>query len=197
MFTDIVGFTAMGQRNESLSLVLLEEHDKLLRPIFQRHKGNVVKMIGDSFLVDFPNALDATRCSYDIQRAAREFNIGLSVEKQIHLRVGIHLGDIVESSNGDIFGDAVNIASRVQSLADIDGISLTRQVYDQVQNKNRAPARKSWSKVAEERGLSIGNLQSSVALGEEPELGTEPNRLAVLPFVNMSPNPMMLTSPTA
>ena len=91
--------------------------------------------MGDAFLVDFPNALDAVRCAYDIQRPVREFNIGFSIQKQIHLKVGIHLGDVVESRDGDIFGDAVNVASRVAPLADSGGVCMTRQVYDQVRNK--------------------------------------------------------------
>jgi adenylate cyclase len=188
MFTDIVGFTEMGQRNESLALVLLEEHNKLLRPIFQRHRGKEVKTIGDSFLVDFPNALDAVRCAYEIQRVVKEFNIGMSLEKQIHLRVGIHLGDIVESSDGDIVGDAVNIASRVPALADSDGICLTRQVYDQVQNKIEL-------RMISLGAMSLKNVASPLEIykvqlpwDKSGELKTEPNRLAILPFANISPD---------
>jgi adenylate cyclase len=94
MFTDMVGYTTLGQKNESLSLALVEEQRRLVRPILVRHKGREVKTIGDAFLVDFPNVLDAIRCAYDIQRAIREFNISLPVEKRIHLRIGLHLGDV-------------------------------------------------------------------------------------------------------
>ncbi|MGD0550963.1 MAG: adenylate/guanylate cyclase domain-containing protein, partial [Candidatus Bathyarchaeia archaeon] len=97
MFTDMVGYTALGQRNESLSLALVEEQRKLIRPILSRHNGREVKTIGDAFLVEFPSALDGVRCAYDIQRAAREYNISAPTEQRIHLRVGVHLGDVVES----------------------------------------------------------------------------------------------------
>ena len=108
MFVDMVGYTALGQRNESLSLALVEEQRKLIRSVLSRHNGREVKTIGDAVLVEFPSALDATRSAYDIQRAAREFNISLPEGKRVHLRVGIHLGDVVENQ-GDISGDAVRV----------------------------------------------------------------------------------------
>jgi len=138
MFTDMVGYTALGQRNESLSLALVEEQRKLIRPILSRHNGREVKTIGDAFLVEFPNAVDAVRCAYDIQRAIREFNLSLGSEKRIHLRVGVHVGEVVEAQ-GDISGDAVNVASRIEPLAEDGGVCVTRQAYEFVRNKVDIP----------------------------------------------------------
>jgi adenylate cyclase len=120
MFTDMVGFTALGQRNETLSLELLEEQRAMLRPIFQRHGGKEVKTLGDGFLVEFTNALEAVRCAYEIQRMGREANYSRPSERQVLLRVGVHLGDVVETG-GDMSGDAVNVASRIESLAESEG----------------------------------------------------------------------------
>src|SRR5437879_7645114 len=75
MFTDMVGYTTLGQKSESLSLALVDEQRKLIRPILNKHDGREVKTMGDSFLVEFSSALNAVSCAYDIQRAAREFNI--------------------------------------------------------------------------------------------------------------------------
>src|SRR5437016_11899775 len=127
MYTDMVGYTAIGQRNEQLSLALVDEQRKLIRPVLTKHNGREVKTMGDAFLVEFSNALDAVRCAYDAQRTSREFNISQPSDRRIKLRIGLHLGDVVESE-GDISGDAVNIASRIQSLAEDGGICVTRQV---------------------------------------------------------------------
>ena len=166
MFTDMVGFTALGQQNETLSLALVSEQRKLLRPIFKRHNGREIKTIGDGFLVEFPSALEATRCAYDIQRATREFNISLSEDQRIQLRVGVHVGDVVESEDGDISGDAVNVASTIESLAEHGGVCLTRQVYDHLQNKFDLPLQslglKSLRNVSNRsRSLQDGNAMES------------------------------------
>lgn len=138
MFTDMVGFTALGQRNETLALALVNEHRKVVRSLLPRHNGKEVKTVGDGFLIMFPNALDATRCSYDLQRAIREFNLSLPEHKRANLRVGLHLGDVVETKR-DVSGDAVNVASRIEPLAEEGGVCLTRQVYDLVCNKFQVP----------------------------------------------------------
>src|SRR3989449_10393662 len=138
MFTDIVGYTLLGQKNESLSLSLLEEQRRLVRETLNRHNGREIKTIGDAFLIEFPSAMDAVRCAYDIQGKTREHNVPLPEEKRVHLRIGNHLGDVVESE-GDISGDAVNVASRSGPFAETGGISLSRECYDRVQPKFELP----------------------------------------------------------
>ncbi len=147
--------------------------------------------MGDGFLVEFPSALDAVRCAYDIQRATRELNISLPQEQRVHLRIGVHLGDVVESE-GDISGDAVNVASRIESLAEDGGVCLTRQVYDQVQSKFELPLTSLGSR-------SLKNVSASLEVYKmvmpwDEERATQPARLdkqriAVLPFANISPDP--------
>ena len=191
MFTDMAGYTALGQRNESLALALAEEQRKLLRPVFNRHKGRVIKTMGDAFLVEFGNALEAVRCAYDVQRASREFNISQPTDQRIILRIGLHLGDVVESL-GDISGDAVNIASRIQSMAEDGGICLTRQVYDQVHNKFDLPLKSLGSKFL--KNVSAPLEVYKMVLPWEMEQRSadsqlDASRVAVLPFANMSPDP--------
>jgi len=131
MFTDMVDYTSMSEKNEELALTLLEDHRQLLRPVFARHGGREVKTVGDGFLVEFPSALEAVRCGLEIQQLMYRRNQGVTSEKKILLRVAVHLGD-VEHRDGDVYGDAVNIASRIQSLTDPGGICITQQVYDHV-----------------------------------------------------------------
>lgn len=190
MYTDMVGYTALGQRNESLSIALVEEQRKLLRPIFVRHNGREVKTMGDAFLVEFPSALDAVRCAYDIQRATREFNISLPEDRRIHLRAGIHLGDVVEFQ-GDISGDAVNVASRIESLAEDGGVCLTQQVYDHVQNRFELRLASLGSKSLKNVSAPLEVYKMVMPWGEEkatPSTRIDKRRVAVLPFANMSPD---------
>ena len=191
MFTDMVGYTLLGQKNESLSLALVEEQRKLIRPILGRHSGKEIKTMGDAFLVEFPSALDAVRCAYDIQRATREFNITLPSEKRVHLRVGVHLGDVVESQ-GDISGDAVNVASRIQPLAEDGGVCLTQQVYDHVQNKFELPLESLGNKSLKNVSVPLEVYKMVMPWSEEktnssPRL--DKSRIAILPFASMSSDP--------
>ena len=192
MFTDVVGYTAMGQRNESLSLALVDEQRKMIRPILNRHNGKEVKTMGDAFLIDFPSALDAVRCAYDIQRAVREFNIALPLDRRLHLRIGLHLGDVVESA-GDISGDAVNVASRIEPLAEDGGVCLTRQVYDHVQNKFEVPFASLGSRSLS--GVSVPFEVFRMVMPWEAERTPPPTqlnrkRIVILPFTNLSPDPV-------
>jgi transcriptional regulator GlxA family with amidase domain len=134
MFTDMVGYSALAQRDEELALELLEEHRALLRPAFLKHQGQEVKTIGDGFLVEFASAVAAVNCAVELQEALAWRNLGATADRQLQVRIGIHLGDVVRRGD-DIVGDGVNIAARVEPLAESGGIAITQQVFDQVYNK--------------------------------------------------------------
>lgn len=134
MFTDVVGYGAMTQRNEELALELLQLHRDMLRPMFRSFGGNEIKTIGDAFLVEFQSALQAAKCAISIQREMKRYNSSVDRERNIRVRIGLHIGDVVFEQN-DVYGDGVNLASRIYAQAEPGGICFTRSVYDQVHNK--------------------------------------------------------------
>src|SRR5437773_5789048 len=133
MFTDMVGYSVLAQRDDKLALELLEEHRSLLREIFPRFNGTEIKTIGDAFLVEFNSALEAAQCAMTIQRALAKRNADAPAERQIQVRIGVHIGDVVHRG-GDVYGDGVNIASRIESLAAAGGICVSMDVERQIRN---------------------------------------------------------------
>ena len=138
MFTDMVGYSALSQRNEALALELLEEHRGLLRQIVPRHGGREVKTMGDGFLFEFPSALSAVQGAVEIQQSLHDRNQAGPPERQIRVRIGIHVGDVVQRE-GDIHGDGVNIAARLEPLAAPGGICVSEDVARPVRNKLSLP----------------------------------------------------------
>ena len=189
MFTDMVGYTALTQADEGKAMKLLETHNRLIRPTLAKYHGIEVKTIGDSFLVEFGSALDALRCAAEIQSALLAYNSSGAQGSKIIVRIGIHLGDVIHRE-GDVFGDAVNISSRIEQLAEPGGICISRQVYDQVRNKFELPLVPLGAKM-------LKNLDSPVEVygvkmswdGQKEQAATDARRVAVLPFANLSPDP--------
>src|SRR5947209_18283661 len=133
MFTDMVGYSALAQRDDKVALKLLEEHRRWLRGLFPQFNGIEIKTIGDAFLVEFNSALEAAQCAIEIQRALSKRNHDVSAERRIEVRIGIHIGDVVHRG-GDVYGDGVNIASRIEQLAGAGGICVSMDVERQIRN---------------------------------------------------------------
>ena len=189
MFTDIAGYTAMTQADEAGALRLLQEQERLVRPILEAHRGRKVKSIGDGLLLEFPDALDAVECGVELQRRIHEHNAEEGA-RRLEMRIGIHLGD-VQRRGTDILGDAVNIASRIEPLAEPGGVCLSAQVYDQIHNKVAVHIEKLGPKTLKgvREPIDIYRVLLPWAPGEVPLAGLPPLRLAVLPLTNMSPDP--------
>lgn len=190
MFTDLVGFTRLGQRDEEEALRLRKEHQTLVRPLFERHGGREVKSLGDGFLVEFPSAVESVRCAVEIQEAVAQRNSLPGSKGRIVLRIGVHVGDVVGEGD-DIVGDAVNIASRIEPLAAPGGICVSGPVFDQVRNKLHLPLEKLASPRLKnvEFPLDIYRVVLSGDAVHPPVQAAESGlnlRLAVLPFANLS-----------
>src|SRR5271156_1187616 len=141
MFTDLVGFTRLAQRDEEEALRLRAEHQVLVRPLFAAHGGREVKSLGDGFLIEFSSVVESVRCAVAIQEAVAHRNAAPPSKERIVLRIGIHVGDVVGDGD-DILGDAVNVASRIEPLAEPGGICVSGSVYEQVRNKVQFPLEK-------------------------------------------------------
>jgi adenylate cyclase len=132
---DIAGYSRLMGVDEEGTLRQLKAHRKeLVDPKITEHRGRIVKTTGDGMLVEFVSVVDAVRCGVDIQRGMAERNSGLPADNRIEFRIGINVGDIISDSN-DIYGDGVNVAARLEALADPGGIMVSRAVHDQVRDK--------------------------------------------------------------
>ena len=134
MFTDIVGFSRQMGADEAHTLHLLGLHNQIIHQAVAEHHGVVIKTVGDAFLVDFPSVVTAVQCAQAIQAQFRTYNAEKGKTDQIHVRIGVHSGDIVQQE-GDVFGDGVNVAARLQGLAEPDTICISQKVYEEIENK--------------------------------------------------------------
>jgi adenylate cyclase len=185
MFTDMVGYSALAQRDDQLALELLEEHRRLLREIFPRFHGTEIKTIGDAFLVEFGSALEAAQCAIEIQRTLAKRNHDVSAVRRIELKIGIHIGDVMHR-DGDVYGDGVNIASRIEQLAGAGGICVSMDVERQIRNALEARFEKFGS--ADLKNISLPMDLFRIVLPWES--GTKAGPVAATAVSKKSPLPV-------
>ncbi len=192
MFTDIVGYTALMGDDEQKAFELLRKNRQIQKPIIKQFNGTWIKEIGDAVLASFTTVTDAVFCAGEIQKVCSGIN-------DLKLRIGIHLGEVVFENN-DVFGDGVNIASRLQTLAPIGGIWISESVYSNIANKKEIKAKfvgteilknvKEPVRIYEVITNDTEKEQQKSSVAEISISKTIPEKsVAVLPFVNMSNDP--------
>jgi adenylate cyclase len=192
MFTDIVGYTALMGEDEKKAFNILRKNRQLQKPIIEKFNGTWIKEIGDGVLASFYTVTDAVMCALEIQKACE-------IIDDLKLRIGIHLGEVVFEDN-DVFGDGVNIASRLQALAPIGGIWISESVYKNVSNKKEIKTKFIREEILKNVKESVriyevitGNTEKEQQRSSVIEKGagkiTPEKSVAVLPFVNMSNDP--------
>jgi adenylate cyclase len=136
LVADVVGYSRLAEVDEDRTLARLRAlRSDLIDPTIAVHHGRIVKRTGDGSIVEFRSAVDAVRCAIEVQNGLIERNAGLPPERRIEFRVGIHVGDVVEESDGDLMGDAVNIAARVEGICRPGAICLSEDAYRQVKGR--------------------------------------------------------------
>ena len=196
---DVAGYSKLAGADEERTLARLRAlRSDLIDPTIAVHHGRVVKRTGDGSLIEFRSVVDAVRCAIEVQNGMVERNAGLPPERRIEFRVGIHLGDVVEESDGDLMGDGVNIAARLEGVADPGGICLSEDAYRQVRDRVKEGftdlGEKNLKNIARPvqvyaiKTRSSGVTQESSA--STPEKSIPPRlSIVVLPFANLSGDP--------
>jgi TolB-like protein/class 3 adenylate cyclase len=194
---DVAGYSKLAGADEDRTLARLRAlRSDLIDPTIALHHGRVVKRTGDGILIEFRSVVDAVRCAIEVQNGLVERNAGLPPERRIEFRVGIHLGDIVEESDGDLMGDGVNIAARLEGIAEPGAICLSEDAYRQVRDR----VNEEFADLGEMQLKNIARPVRVYALrvmaGDWPLGGiaaknsTSPHvSMVVLPFVNISGDP--------
>ena len=134
MFTSLVDYHKLAKKDNKLALELLSEHDKLLSSIINKHQGRIIKHINDSIFAEFKSATDSTNCSIAIQKKIQKFNDINPKDFQIHLGIGLHMAEVYEE-DGDLFGDGVNLAARIKSVAHSSEIFTTQAIYNSIRSE--------------------------------------------------------------
>jgi TolB-like protein/Flp pilus assembly protein TadD len=190
MFTDIVGYTSLMGEDEQKAFDLLRKNRQIQQPIIRQFNGTLIKELGDGILASFLTVTNAVQCAVAIQKTC-------SNTSDLKLRIGIHLGEVVFENN-DVFGDGVNIASRLQAIAPIDGIWISEPVHNNISNKKEFRSEfirtenlknvKEPIRIYEVSYTTTDQVSTVFQASKESKVST-PKSIAVLPFVNMSNDP--------
>jgi TolB-like protein/class 3 adenylate cyclase len=199
LVADVVGYSRLASVDEERTLARLRAlRSDLIEPAIAVHHGRIVKGTGDGFIAEFRSVVDAARCAMEIQTGMIERNAGVAPEKRIELRVGAHLGDVVEETDGDLMGDGVNIAARLEGVCAAGAIAMSEDFYRQLKGRLDAPVRdlgpQELKNIAEPiRVYSLDVSQPSPAKSAPipaPEKLAPPRlSIVVLPFANIGGDP--------
>jgi TolB-like protein/class 3 adenylate cyclase/Flp pilus assembly protein TadD len=191
LFADIVGYSELCRRDESGTRTEYNRRLRVwIRPAILRCRGRLIAEAGDSLLVEFDSAVNAVGCACAIQEKMIADNLDMPAESQLHFRVGVHLGEVIVEGKG-IQGEHVNLAERIQSVADPDGILVSQTVYDQVKGKLSLTFRDLGERQAKDiavRVYGVGNAAGPPLSSPRPSASFKPV-VAVLPFLNLSTDP--------
>src|SRR5579862_2200600 len=191
---DVVGYSRLMGEDEAGTLAALKQRRQdVLAPLVKQHGGRIFKLMGDGVLVEFPSVVNAVQCAVEVQKGMLAANAGLPADRQIVLRIGVNLGDVIVEG-GDLYGDGVNLAARLEGLAEPGGICLSDTAHQHVGNKLQLAFRdmgeqsvKNFAKSV--RVYSIAGEGPAALLGAAPAeslSGRDKPAIVVLPFANMS-----------
>jgi adenylate cyclase len=162
---DVVGYSRLAGADEDRTLSRLRGlRSDLIDPAVAAHHGRIVKRTGDGNLIEFRSVVDAVRCAIEVQNGMVERNVGVPPERRIEFRIGIHLGDVVEEADGDLMGDGVNIAARLEGVVKPGAICLSEDAYRQVKGGSISPSQTSAqrsSRTSPNRSASIRSKSAS------------------------------------
>ena len=206
LVSDVVGYSRLTGADEDRILARLRSlRSDLIDPTIAVHHGRVVKRTGDGAIVEFRSVVDAVNCAIEVQRAMVERNAEVAPDKRIEFRIGIHLGDVVEESDGDLMGDGVNIAARLQGVAKPGGICISDDAFRQVRGRldlavtDLGPTQlKNIAEPIRVYALDVGMpALAKPAPSPPPEKSTPPHlSMVVLPFANIGGDPNRSLSST-
>jgi TolB-like protein/class 3 adenylate cyclase/Flp pilus assembly protein TadD len=194
LVSDVVGYSRLTGADEDRILARLRTlRSDLIDPTIAVHHGRVVKRTGDGSIIEFRSVVDAVRCAIEVQSGMVERNMGVPAERRIEYRLGIHLGDVVEEADGDLMGDGVNVAARLEAIAEPGGICLSEDAWRQVRDRLKEPftdlGEKTFKNIARPvrvYALTSDSARAAPALTPSPEKLAPPRlSLVVLPFANI------------